>query len=333
MSTYPPKLPFPEPLLQEVHDLLKNSRNVLIISHKGPDGDTIGANLALRHTLTSLGKSVTSACVDPPPEYAHVLKGVYSFVNNFELSDFDLVIVVDCGAHYLMEFHKEKPELLKGKIPLINIDHHPSNDFFGTHNIVNDKAAAASCITYHLLRHWGYPITHDIANCLMMGLYYDTGSFMHSNTTPLVMQTAADLMSYGARIKPLVKGMFKSTPASQLKLWGRVMQRARLTTRNAVVSAVTNQDFKECDAQPGDLSGVIDYLNSVPGSRFSILLSENHSGKIKGSLRTQNEDVDLSKIAGLFGGGGHKKAAGFSLPGKLEPEITWKIRPAQKQQQ
>lgn len=328
MNNYPPQLPFPEKILSEVKTLLEQSNRVVIISHKGPDGDTIGANLALREILNAMGKSVTSACIDPPPEYARILKGVFSFVNDFNLNDFDLAIAVDCGAHYLMHFHETKPELLQGKTPLINIDHHASNDFFGTHNLVNKDAAAASCIIYHLLRHWGYQITPDIANALIMGLYFDTGSFMHSNTTPLVLQTAADLMNKGARIKPLVKSMFQTIPLSQLKLWGRVMQRARLNNRNAVVSAVTNKDFKECEAEPGDLSGVIDYLNSVPGSKFSILLSENPPGKIKGSLRTQNEDVDLSKIAGLFGGGGHRKAAGFTLAGKIEPEITWRIRPA-----
>ncbi len=330
MTDYPPKLPFPDDLLNEVRDLLENSKNIVIISHKSPDADTIGANLALRHTLTAMGKSVTSACVDPPPDYARVLKGSFEFVNDFNVNDFDLIIVVDCGAHYLMQFHETKPELLQEKVPLINIDHHPSNDFFGTHNIVHNKAAAASCIIYHLLQHWNYPITHDIANCLLMGIYYDTGSFMHSNTSPIVLQTAAALMKSGAQIRPLVKNMFQTTSTGQLKLWGRVMKRARLTSRNAVVSAVTSQDFKECDALPDDLSGVIDYLNSVPGSKFSILLSENIPGEIKGSLRTQNEDVDLSKIAGLFGGGGHRKAAGFTVPGKLEPEVTWKIRPVKE---
>ncbi len=325
---HPSKLPFPTDLLDEVKGLLEQAQRILIISHRGPDGDTVGCNLALKQALNSQGKHVTSACVDPPPEYAFVLKGAFHFVNDFDLNDFDLVIVVDCGARNLMTFHQSKPELLEEKIPLINIDHHPSNDYFGTHNLVHDSAAATAFTIYHLFKYWDFPITKDIAECLMMGLYYDTGSFMHSNTSGEVLQMAADLMNSGARINRMVKSMFRSTPANQLKLWGRIMQRARVTNQNAVVSAVTNQDFHECQATPNDTSGVIDYLNSVPNSKFSILLAENGPDKIKGSLRTQDDNIDLSKIAALFGGGGHKKAAGFTLPGKLEPEITWKIRPA-----
>ena len=242
---HPSKLPFPTDLLDEVKDLIAQAQNILIISHRGPDGDTIGCNLAFKIALKAQGKKTTSACVDPPPEYAFALKGTFEFVNNFDLNDFDLVLAVDCGALDLMTFHQTKPELLKKKIPLINIDHHPSNDYFGTHNLVHDTAAATAFTIYHLFKYWNFPLNKDIAECLMMGLYYDTGSFMHSNTSSEVLQMAADLMNHGARINKMVKSMFRTTPANQLKLWGRIMQRARLTNQNAEVSADTNQDFHE----------------------------------------------------------------------------------------
>lgn len=322
---HPTKLPFEIKLLNEIGDLLRNAENVIIISHKSPDGDAIGANLALKHALEQWDVKVVSACADPPPEYAFVLPGSYEYVNDFDLNNFDLAIAVDCGAHYLMKFHETKPELMAGKIPLINIDHHPSNDQFGTHNLVHDTAAATSFILYHYLRYLGFHITHEIATCLLMGLYYDTGSFMHSNTSRDVLETAADLLNKGADFKKIVKPMFQTTPVNQLKLWGRVMTRARLTSKKAIVSAVTEQDLIECDAKPDDLSGVIDLLNSVPESKFSILLSETEHGAIKGSLRTQDDQIDLSKLAALFGGGGHKKAAGFTMPGRLRQETHWKI--------
>ncbi len=327
MSVYhPTKLPFEITLLDEVGALMRGAKKVIIICHKGPDGDAIGSSLAIKHALKQWDIEAVSACIDPPPEYALILPGSYEFVNDFDLTQFDLAIAVDCGDKCLMKFDETKPELLDGKIPLINIDHHPSNDNFGTHNLVHDTAAAASFTIYHLLKYLNFQITHDIANCLMMGLYYDTGSFMHSNTTRDVLEVASDLMNCGARIQSMVKTMFRTTPVSRLKLWGRVMDRARLTPKKAVISAVTEQDFVECDAHPNDTGGVIDYLNAVPEAKFSILLSENQRGTIKGSLRTQHDDVDLSKIASLFGGGGHKKAAGFTVPGRLEPEIHWKIR-------
>lgn len=322
---HPTKLPFETALLDEVEQLLRAAKKVVIISHRGPDGDGIGANLALKEALKNWDTEVVSACVDPPPEYALTLPGAYNFVNDFDLDDFDLVIAVDCGAHDLMGFHKTKPELLEKKKILINIDHHPSNDYFGTHNLVHENAAAASFVIFHLLKYWKLPLNHDMATALMMGLYYDTGSFHHSNTTGEVLSVASELMSHGAQIKKMVKSMFRTNSVERLKLWGRIMDRARLNEKEAIVSAVTQQDFRECNATPNDTSGVIDYLNSVPEAKFSILLSEADKGLIKGSLRTQNDEVDLSKLAGLFGGGGHKKAAGFSVQGKLKPEIHWKI--------
>jgi len=322
------RLPFTPELLNEVGELLKNANNILILSHRGPDGDTIGSNLALRHALEEQwGKKVTSACVDPPPDYARVLKGAYHYVNDFNLTDYDLRISVDCGAHYMFRFHETKPEILTHDVPFINIDHHPSNDNFGTHNLVHDTAAAAVFTVYHLLKYLHFKITPDIASALLLGLYFDTGSFMHSNTTSEVLEMGGELISYGADRRTIVKALLHTNPVAQLRLWGRVLKRARLSQKHAVISAITEQDFIECDATPEDLSGVIDFLNAVPESKFAILLAEDQKGNIKGSMRTQRDDIDLTKLAGIFGGGGHKKASGFTLPGKLEQEITWKIAP------
>lgn len=318
-------LPFPVELLEEVGSLLKESKRIVILSHRNPDGDTIGANLGLKNALKQWGKEAISACVDPPPDYSLMLKGAYEFVNDFDLNAVDLIISVDCGAHYMTRFHETKPDLLNKKIPFINIDHHASNDHFGTHNLVHSTAAAATFTVYHLLKYLNFKITPDIASALLLGLYYDTGSFMHSNTTPEVLEMAGDLLSYGADFKKTVKAMFRTNPVGQLKLWGRVLSRARLNSKNAIVSGVTAQDFKECETTSEDLTGVIDLLNSVPEGKFSILLSEDGKGNVKGSLRTQNDHIDLSRLAGLFGGGGHKKASGFSVPGRLKPEINWKI--------
>jgi len=323
------RLPFTKTLLDEVGTLLREANNILIFSHRGPDGDTIGANLALRQALQEQwGKSVTSACVDPPPAYGQIIKGAYEYVNDFDPKEYDLFIAVDCGADYMTKFNESKPEIFDGSVPLINIDHHPSNNRFGTHNLVHDEAAAAVFTVYHLLNYFEFKITRDIATALLLGLYYDTGSFMHSNTTKEVLEMAAQLLAKGADQSTVVKTLLKTKPISQLKLWGRALKRVRLNEKKAAISAVTERDYDECQANPEELTGAIDFLNAVEGSRFSILLKEDRKGNIKGSMRTQRDDVDLSALAGKFGGGGHKKASGFTIPGRLEPEITWKIRPS-----
>lgn len=317
--------------LNEIHKakkLLQEAENILIISHRNPDADTVGTNLALKLALFQWGKHVTSACADPLPQDSHFLPGYNTFVQDVDLSDYDVVVSVDVGAHYLLKYDKTHPELLdKEKTTLINIDHHPSNDHFGSVNIVVDTAAATALILFYILKEFELTLTRDIATCLLAGIYFDTGSFMHSNTTPEVYDVAGQLMSHGADFKVIVKKLFHTTPVNQMKLWGRILNRARINKKNIVSSAVTQKDLNDLGLTVKEVSGVIDYLNAVPGSQFCILLSEDLKGNVKASLRTQRDDVDLSELTSTFGGGGHKKAAGFTMPGKIEQETVWKISP------
>lgn len=311
----------------QIKELITKSHNVAIISHKSPDSDTVGASLALKLGLKSVGKNAESFAKDSIPANLQFLPEAATIKNTINPSLFDIIFAIDCGAAYMMKFEKDHPEILNpSKTILVNIDHHPSNENFGTINIVDTSSAATVSIIYFLLEHLGIQITRDIATCLLNGLYGDTGSFKHSNTDSLTLKIASNLIAKGADYKAIVKNQFHSNEINQLKLWGRVLSRARLNDKNATVSAVTENDFDDLSASPEDLSGIIDYLNSVPESRFAILLAEDRKGNIKGSFRTQDDMMDLSQLAGIFGGGGHKKAAGFTIPGKLIQEVVWKIK-------
>ncbi len=302
------------------------AQRVLIISHKNPDADSIGANLALREALENMGKQVTSTSVDPVPESCLFLRKADAYVRDFDLTDFDLVVTVDCGSHKLMAFHEKKPELLdRSKVTLVNIDHHPSNDMFGTVNIVMAQTPATCFMLFILFSYYGWAITPTMATALLQGLYYDTGSFMHSNTTADCLRIAARLQALGADLERSVKEQFHTASIPKLRLWGRALARASLNEKQAVVTAVTEQDYKEENATPEDLSGLVNYLNHVPEAKFCMLLTEDFKGNIKGSLRTQDEKMDLSALTGLFGGGGHKKAAGFTVPGHLVERSIWDI--------
>lgn len=301
----------------EAKEILDHAKRVLILSHRHPDADTIGANLALRQALESPGKSVVSACIDPLPQNSLFLKDAEKFVQDFPPKDFDVFVTVDCGAHYMTRFHEKYPEILEKKIPLINIDHHASNDLFGTVNIVDIEAASATQVLFQFLKFLQIPLDQHIATCLLHGLYFDTGSFMHSNVTPEVLRIASELMWQGADFRRIVKEQFQTMPISQLKIYGRVFDRISITPRKLTRSFITHRDYQECGAKPEDTTGAIDYLNAIPDGRFCSLISHDGDGKIKGSFRTRDDSIDLSKLAGLLGGGGHKKAAGFSIPGKL----------------
>lgn len=315
-------------LIQTYRDgkhLIETAQRILLLSHRRPDGDTLGATCAINLALQNIGKQTVMACVDTPTERFSFLPNIRKFVKEFDFRSFDLIIVSDAGAHYMTQYHEIYPGIFSGEIPVLNIDHHASNDFFGTVNMVDPHAASATVVIYRWFRFLNILINPGIATSLLAGIYNDTGSFMHSNTTHEVFLTAADLVKNGGKVYPISRHMFRTATISSLKLWGRVLENIKITSDNAAISVLTKKDFDECGSDSEESSGVIDLLNSVPGAKFSLLLTEDDKGQVKGSFRTQREDIDLSALAGLFGGGGHKKAAGFSIPGRIEKEVRWKI--------
>ncbi|PIR53697.1 hypothetical protein COU75_04635, partial [Candidatus Peregrinibacteria bacterium CG10_big_fil_rev_8_21_14_0_10_42_8] len=164
----------------------------------------------------------------------------------------------------------------------------------------------------------------EVATCLLTGVYTDTGGLLHSNTTVQVYRAVARLLRAGAHQQVIVNSVFRTAKLSTLKLWGRLLEKISITDEGGAISAVTKGDFAATGAHYSELTGAIDYLNAVPGMRFSMILSER-DGKVKGSLRTLRDDVDVAEMASKFDGGGHKKAAGFALQGKLKPEVRWKV--------
>jgi phosphoesterase RecJ-like protein len=308
--------------------LCDQNQRIVIISHRNPDADSVGSNLALRQVLETMGKTVTSASVDPLPGELHFLPGATSFQTCFELENTDLIICVDAGSISQTGFLERQPEILQSGIPVINIDHHPSNCGYGNVNLVIGDAASATLIIYNLFKLAGITITPQIATCLLCGLYFDTGSFMHSNVDAEVYQAAGELVSAGARLREIVKHIYKNRSLEQLKTWGRILEEIKVTPNNVAVSGITQRELQNCAATAAETSGVIDYLSTVKDAEFAALLVEDGKGGIRGSFRTRKDDINLSEMAGMFGGGGHKKASGFCLPGKLQKETVWTIKSA-----
>jgi len=309
----------------KLKQILELKNNILIISHRGPDGDTIGSNFALRRMLElELGKNIVSACADEISEKYNFVEGITNFVSDFNLNEFDLIISVDIATESLLKFGKNKPELFNKNIPFINIDHHHDNSLFGTMNIVSGEAST-TVLLYEFFKWGNFKIDRQIATYLLLGIYYDTGSLMHSNTTPRVYRIVADLILKGADVKLITKNLFNSTSLGKLKLWGRILERMYKDENNVILSAVLKEDLQATGTTKEDASGIIDYLNMIPEAKFCMLLNESDQGLVKGSLRTLHDDVNVSEVAHKFGGGGHTKASGFAMSGKLKQEIRWTV--------
>ncbi len=311
-------------------NLVEKSEKILTICHKRPDGDTLGAGIAFFIAMNDLSKSCDIACIDPVPDRFHFLSSVNKIISEFDFREYDLIVVMDAGASYMTKYHEKYPEIFSGDVPVINMDHHASNDNFGTCNIVDSASASTTMILFKFFEYAGIRITPAMATALLTGIYNDTGSLMHSNTNLDVFEIAGRLVEYGAKVNTVAKNLFRSTPVSTLKVWGKALENARVNSDGVTVSVLTWRDIEECDATPDASSGVVDLLNSVPGTKYACLLNEDRNGNVKGSFRTQRDDVDLEELAAQFGGGGHKKAAGFTLPGRIHQETHWKIVPSQE---
>lgn len=315
------------PQFSQVKSLVEQHQSFVILTHKNPDGDTLGSGLALHHHLKSRGKHSRIVCKTPVPESLFFLPGIDDLKDHFDPHEFDLIISCDSAAPHLTGFHEEWPDIFaeNTEYQVINIDHHASSHPFGSLRIIEDTAASTANICYELFVSNGWRITPKIATCLLTGVITDTGSFMHSNTDTNTLRVAARLLALGADLNSIRKDVFCTKNISTLRLWGRVFDNMDVDPETKVVtSAITEKDFKECEADPAELTGVVDYMNSLQGMNFSLLLTEQDK-KVKGSLRTMQEEVDVAEIAAKIGGGGHRKAAGFAIPGKLESYKAWKV--------
>jgi len=312
--------------ISQFEDALLNAKKILLLTHRNPDGDAIGSLLALFQILRKADREVTPACFDPAPASLKFLPESKQILNDFNTSEFDLIVVLDCGDLHQTGFHESKPELFDGSRVVVKIDHHPSAPNFGTVNLVNSEFCATSAILTELFEFLEIPISPDVATCLLTGISTDTGSFRHSNTRPETFRLAAKLLRKGANNFALTKNVYRTTSLPALKLWGQVLQNLQQTDDRVTLAVAQKKDFESTITGAADLAGVVDLVNAVPNAKFSILLSERNN-LVKASLRTLDDEIDVSAIARKFGGGGHVKAAGFAVPGRLEKEVRWSIKP------
>jgi len=311
---------------QTAKQLFDTARRVICVCHRNPDGDAIGSllgmGLLLEKTYPNL--HVLLCCADPAPAMFAFLPAVQRVQHSPVLQDGDVIVFLDSAETKLIGMEETNPHMFDGTYQSVCIDHHPTNTRFANINIIVDDAASASEIVVDIADALGWEFDSDIATCLLTGVYTDTGGLLHSNTTARVYRTVARLLRAGARQQEIVTAVFRTAKMSTLKLWGRVLEKISITEEGGAISAVTQGDFRATGADYSELAGAIDYVNAVPGMRFSLILSER-DGLVKGSLRTLRDDVDVSAMAGKLQGGGHKKAAGFSVVGKLQPEVRWKV--------
>ncbi len=310
---------------EQAKRLLEQSQNILFTTHERTDGDDLGSVLALAIYLESQGKQVSVATTGGVPDQLRYLPKSETVLEDIAEADFDAIVISGCSV--LERVKNEKITTLKA--PIINIDHHPDNQMFGSVNVVDANKSSVAELVYDMFQYCGWPIDHKIAICLLTGIVTDTGIFMHSNTQASTLSAASELMQKGARISTVTKNTYQGKNIADLKAWAKALENAHYDPEQKMIySIITEEELSALGNPPlSAFEGIVETLNKVPEAKFAMFLKQD-SGVIKGSLRSDpHKGIDVKEIAHTLGGGGHKWAAGFSIIGKLvkQENGSWQV--------
>lgn len=297
--------------------LLRGAMTVLMPTHQNVDADGLGSPLALMLALEQIGVRAIPVLSDGDlPASLRFLPGIDRVLRygSDPLPVYDLLCLADCSdRRRLGEFYADDPERVSGGVPIVNIDHHVTNDRFGRVNIVVAEAASTAEIVADLLGIWGSTLTPEIAQCLLAGIYGDTLGLRTPATTSRTIRTAADLFDAGANPMPIVDNLFRLKSRSSVCLWQRTLANVQWTGP-LIWTELTDQILNECGAVQAEAEGLVNFLAGTEGSRAAAILYANDQGW-RVSLRSLLDEVDVAAIAAAFGGGGHPRAAGCQVDG------------------
>lgn len=308
--------------------IIKAAHHPLLIAHEKPDGDTLGASLAMSHFLTNEQIKHKHFCIDKPADYFSFLPRIENIIYDVEkinLADHDLIITIDCGDPKRTGL-SEQLAALKDQLVLINIDHHQTNQYFGQHNLVIPTASSTSEIIYKFFEYHKIELDKYMATSLLTGILTDTMNFTNAATTKESLKIASNLLNSGARITQITSSLTQNKSLLGLRLWGNILSRLEIEPQmNFAHTVITLEDLTKEKIDKDDLDGLANFLSLLQDAEFILLLTEEEDDVIKGSLRTTKDTHDMTEIAAIFGGGGHKKAAGFRVDKKsITQDSDWK---------
>lgn len=316
---------------QKIKSQVDQSINVLVIAHQQPDADAVGSMVAIGNWLNELGISHTKFCVDQPVANLRWMVDFEPIVtdSSFVLEQtYDLIFVLDSGDLGYAGVDKIIPQLT-GDPVVINIDHHITNQKFGDINLVDADAVSTTVILYKLFRTLNVKISAKTASSMLAGIIFDTYNFTNPNTNHGALRTASSLLSAGASLHQVSDSILKTKTVDALKTWGKILMRLNYNPNFGIATTVvTSEDLKNGITNTDVSEGVANFLNNLSGIKAALILTDQGDGMIKGSLRTNDDNVNVAELAKRFGGGGHKKAAGFKIKGKLSQDSlgNWQIK-------
>lgn len=314
--------------ISAIRALLESAQRVLVATHTSPDGDALGSLTAVGQALQQLGKTFTMACEDGPDMrlgYLPLLDQLKSQPHVLG-RPYDLLIAVDCGDETRMgDVYLKMPH---PHPPIINIDHHVTNNLFGTVNLVDGQATSTAEILTNLLPQLGVTLTLDMATSLLTGIVTDTLGFRVAGVTGETLRVASRLVDLGADLPEITTQALVLKSARTLQLWRLGLNNMQLE-EGVMWTVMKMSDQNRIGEDLNSSMGLGNLLADVDEAAMSIVFTEKHEGRINVSFRSR-PPVDVSGLASEYGGGGHRQAAGCSIQGRrlheLVPEIVAKAK-------
>jgi len=307
--------------VEAVAESLRRADSIGVVGHIGPDGDALGSMIALSLAARNAGKRAVASFAEP-----FVVPDEMSFLDTSTLvrpseypTDLDAAVAVDTSV-------PERVGSLAGAMgkakDLVVIDHHLSDGTWGDPVLIDRTAAATTELVYEVINELGWEITPAIADALYTGIVTDTGRFQYSNTSPRTHEITAELLRQGVATDVIGQKLFEEMPFGYFEVVSRVLGRATLISESDFVwSYVTAEDVDEAGLDFHEIDGLIDLVRLPRGTQVACLLKVKTRGTVKGSLRSRGL-VDVASLAGLFGGGGHHNAAGFTATGTVDEVVA-----------
>lgn len=309
---------------------MREGNDFLVVSHVQPDGDAISSTSVVGWLLHKLGKSAMLMNEGESPSRLSYLLNFDSIINYRLVKPthtYKYVIAVDCADYRRIG---EVSQLFADDVKLLNIDHHPTNDAFGSTNLIRPDAAATVEILHDLIEQAGVTFDTDCATAIYTGLLTDTGGFRYSNTSSRVMEIASRMLGQGVSGHQLADHLLEKMTMPKLKLLQRSLSRLTFSDSQQIGWLyIEKNDMKEIEAVSEDIEGIVNYALNIDGVEVGILFKETEDGAVKASLRSAGK-VDVAAIAQSFGGGGHIRAAGCRLNNPLPAAIEELVNAVRK---
>jgi len=304
--------------LAKIATVIRDAESVVILSHVRPDGDAVGSQIALGASLNELGKEVILINEDGCPSNLEFLLDSDKVLGPPDSHiDADLCIALDTANHERLGAGCiEATKLIK---PVINIDHHITNEGYGDYVHVDPNSPATAQIIYELISNEGFPLPAASRDSLFVGISTDTGSFRYPSTTARTYEVGSDLLQMGADCGTLSSAIYESYPYRRIELLKKLLGNLKMTSNNQVASWCLDLRTKEeLSIKPEDSENLSDLIRGIDSVQVAVFFEELKNSSVRVSMRSKNVDIaDVSVICSHFGGGGHPLASGARVEGEL----------------